>query len=219
MESLLVSQHFIFCTRHYEVRSNLYTVQGEEIVRQWLTRLEYCRLFVDLEKKAVYLNMQADTNSIIQTWIFGGQLLATTLTFLFLYNSIQAQKKANELTNKKFVYDIKPIFKRINKTIDRGLINQAQFLNYTVVLTNNPASNIEIVKVQYKSVIGFFERSPIPILAIGDEFPIIDGRFSPDDFNQEVIVKIKFSDEIGTKYEQKIFGVLADLHITPPYKI
>jgi len=64
--------------------------------------------------------MRSDTNSFVQTWIFAGQLLATTLTFIFLYNSLQAQKKANKLTNKKFIYDIKPIFKRVFKDIDRG---------------------------------------------------------------------------------------------------
>ncbi|HTD42262.1 MAG TPA: hypothetical protein VK671_16645 [Mucilaginibacter sp.] len=163
--------------------------------------------------------MQADTNSIVQTFIFGGQLVATTLTFIFLYNSLQAQKKANELTNKKFVYDIKPIFKRCIKKIDRGLINPIQFLNYTITLSNNSAFNFSIIKHLYNIEAGFIERTDIPILAIGEEIPIIDGRFNPEEFSQEVIIKIRFSDEIGTNYEQKIHGVLADLHITPPYRI
>lgn len=77
--------------------------------------------------------MQSDTNSIIQTWIFGGQLIATTCTFIFLYNSIQAQKKANDLTNKKFIYDLKPIFKRTVKQIDRGYIHPIQFSNFTII--------------------------------------------------------------------------------------
>jgi len=59
----------------------------------------------------------------------------------------------------------------------------------------------------------------MPILAVADEIPIIEGRFTPEDFKQEAIITITFSDEIGTKYEQKIHGVLSDLSITPPYKI
>jgi len=162
--------------------------------------------------------MQADTNAIIQTWIFSGQLLATTFTFIYLYKSLKAQNEANNLTNKKFIYDIKPIFKRIFKSIDRGSIHPSQFLNYTIVLINNSAIDVSIEIELFNNKTGILERSPIPILAVDEEIPIIEGRFNPDEFNQEVIIKLKFADEIGTRYEQKINGVLADLHITPPYK-
>jgi hypothetical protein len=162
----------------------------------------------------------------IQTWVFIGQLIATVGGFILLYRTLKLQSKVTNdqheiksLELKKFVYDIRPIFKRVNKTIDSGMSNPVQVFNYTIVLTNNAAHDFSIIKEIFQLSSGFKDRDDIPILAVEEEIPIIICKYILKDLKKEVVIKIRFFDEIGTKYEQKIHGVMGDLHITPPCKI
>lgn len=162
--------------------------------------------------------MDPNTNSTIQTYIFGGQLLAYIGTFYFLIRSLNAQRRANDLTNKKFVYDIRPFF-TLSHPDAIGSINAPQdtfFEKYLIKLEKNVARDFYI-EVDSKS---FYQEKyhsrKLPIVPVGDEFEIIYGDISYALIHAEVNINIYFSDEIGTAYSQLLRGQIHTLKLDPP---
>lgn len=122
--------------------------------------------------------MSADTNSVVQTWIFGGQFVAYSLTFWFLAKSLKAQRLANDLTNQKFIYDIKPFFTlshphefpSISPRNSDHIVER-----YLMVLQSNIAKNFRIEVESRDFYDEKYHNRKLEIIAVGEKFDIING--------------------------------------------
>ena len=166
--------------------------------------------------------MDAETNSIIQTWIFGGQLIAYSATFIYLFKSLNAQKIANDLTNKKFIYDIKPFFTLSHpRDLFTGLNQEPDTFKerYLIKLERNVAKNFRIEVISRDFYQERYHERTISIIPVGEEFEIIYGSVSFTLIHAELSIYIYFSDEIGNKYSQFLHGQIHDLRLDPPIPI
>ena len=163
--------------------------------------------------------MHADTNSIIQTWIFGFQLIAYIVTIICLLASLKAQRVANNLTNQKFIYDIKPFFTLSHPfefTARLGATPDTIEERYLIKLERNVAKDFHIEVISRDFYDEKYHERRLAIIPVGEEFEIIYGEISIALIHSHVELYIYFSDEIGTMYKQFLHGEIHDLRLDPP---
>lgn len=162
--------------------------------------------------------MQADTNSIIQTWIFGGQLVAYSATFFYLFKSLNAQKVANDLTNKKFIFDVKPFFSISHRPYPFNSVQTSDVFNvsYLIKLERNVAKDF-LIKVESKDFYqSTYHDRKLAIIPVGEQFEILHGEISLALVKLNLKIHIYFTDEIGNCYSQLLHGDVYDLRLDPP---
>jgi len=154
-----------------------------------------------------------------QTIIFFWGLILSCVTSALLIINLIIQRKANSLSNKKFLYDIKPFFEISknwscdfnNTTIDR-------YANYEIVLHKNLMLNFKMVNNIRDCTIPIIIHDSLKYIAINRPIQFIATSVSPEKYNSEINISLFFSDEIGTKYEQVINGTINDLQLGPAIK-
>lgn len=137
------------------------------------------------------------------------------VVFALQAKTFASQQEISKLEYKKFLYQIRPWFINPNPKNNQPNGNSI-LINFEIVLTKNVAhdfsmENLTKIKLKY-----YTQTDPLPIFSFDRSIPIIKGVFEKDEIYQEVVIKIKFRDEVGTQYFQKIHGALGDLVIDPP---
>jgi hypothetical protein len=136
----------------------------------------------------------------------------------FLIRSLKAQGIANDLTNQKFIYDIKPFF-TLSHPSDSYSPNSAPdtiFEKYLIKLERNVAKDFRIKVQSLEFYQEKYHNRKLSIIPVGEEFDIIYGDVSVALIYVELEIYIYFSDEIGNIYSQYLHGLIHCLKLDPP---
>ncbi len=140
-------------------------------------------------------------------------------TFQIQADTFKEQQKISLLENKKFLLSIRPQFIIASNSYVQYPIVFNDGVLFTVVikirLESNSATEITFAS-NSRFLIDAFKNVDIEYMQVGKENLIVDGLVKRDYLVHVIDAEIYFSDEIGTKYVQKLTGTFTHPQISPP---
>jgi hypothetical protein len=142
-------------------------------------------------------------------------------TFQVQADTFLEQQRVTEMSLKKFLFDIRPIF-YWHHLSERNYkhMRDGDLYSYSceIILNNNTARNFKII-ADTDFFLAIPEKTTLLSVPMAKPITILTGDTVKSDYLIEVAISISFEDEIGTKYTQRIWGTLKDLKLDPPIMI
>ncbi|WDF53482.1 hypothetical protein [Mucilaginibacter sp. KACC 22063] len=157
----------------------------------------------------LYLNF----SDIMQVAWLGTSLVSLFIAYVVFKlqaETFASQQEITRLEQRKFIFQIRPVFKVVNHSTLLAHLNNGFQSHFTIELQDNPAKNIVIENIIDNEVIKY-ERA-----GVGDQLTIIEQTIQKGSIGYPVKINVRFQDEIGTSYIQSIAGDFQDLFIEIP---
>lgn len=151
-----------------------------------------------------------------------GQLIIGAVGFYLLYRTLklqaytfEEQRKVTELDNKKFLYQMRPVF----QVKEGKSYNSSDSWLWYLVLTQNVALDFYMIlrskEIHLYPLIDYKADK----INVDEKVVIYNSVVWGDDTKVEILLEIYFTDEIGTRYMQVLKGLPEKVHIMPPVQL
>lgn len=145
-------------------------------------------------------------------------LLIAWVVFRLQAGTFESQLEVTKLSQKKFLYDIRPEFSMSKQeNFGRQIVDNLIYIGYDLTLNKNIAVDFYILNLG--TIKSEFDDRKIQHIQVNQVFDLFKEQSQISVLTGYYNTELWFKDEVGTQYKQIIVGNILDLRISPPIQV